>query len=255
MVMREWTDALVIAFVFAMFIRVFIVELFKIPTGSMTPTLIGDTIAEVDWNKDGLIDLIISGHQRPLVFINKGDRLEVDESARVPLEQIYKWEEDGTLKEEHDRILVSKFSYWWNPPDRGDVVVFKVPEIIWDPEKPIFIKRFVGSDGDFISFAGNLYVEGERVTEPKFFEHHEYINEVGSARQGYPEFPYVDYETAPFSGKSIRSVRVPDDSMYVLGDNTNSSLDSRYWGAVPLNHLKGKAFLRYWPINKLGFIK
>lgn len=254
-VMREWGDALVIAFILAMFVRIFVVELFKIPTGSMTPTLVGDWVAEVDWDGDDLLDLVVQGHSQTLVFINRGDRYEIDPEAEVPTAVLRQWEEEGILRPQYDRILVNKFAYWFGIPERGDVVVFKVPRIIWDPLKPIYIKRVVGLPGERISFEGRLRVDGELVEKPDFFEHQLYINEANLNSYGYPKLPYVGYEPGTFGADEIVRVEVPEDSIYVLGDNTRSSLDSRYWGAVPLSHLKGEAFLRYWPLDKIKLIE
>lgn len=254
-ILREWGDALVIAFVLAMFVRVFVVELFKIPTGSMSPTLIGDEIAEVDINGDGLTDLVVNGH-RKLVFLNRGDRFEFTEDWLVRPKDLDMWRREGLLRVEYDRILVNKFAYWFGQPDRGDVVVFKVPEIIWSPGKPIYIKRAVGLAGDRISFGGRLLLDGEPAVEPEFFRHQLYKNEVSLRGQGFAEQPFVDYGDARLGGNvSIEEVRVPEGHIYVLGDNTRSSLDSRYWGAVPDSRLKGKAFIRYWPFNKMKFIR
>lgn len=253
-ILREWADALIIAFVLAMFVRVFIVELFKIPTGSMTPTLLGDYVVEVDWNNDGLRDLVVMGSQS-LVFINRGDRYEIDRSARVTAADELAWKRDGILKPQYDRILVNKLAYLFSPPERGDVVVFKVPEIIWDPNKPIYIKRAVGLPGETLRLDGRLQVNGEFVSDPPFFLHQEYINEIRLGNHGFPRQDYVDYEDEGFGEDRILEVKVPGDGLYVLGDNTDSSLDSRYWGYVPLENVKGRAFLRYWPINKIKIIR
>lgn len=252
-IFREWADALVIAFILAMFVRVFIVELFKIPTGSMTPTLIGDRVAEVDLNQDGLADLVVVSGRRPLVFMNKGDRYEVDEDAHVTGSELDQWERDGLLKPEYDRILVNKFAYWFHNPHRGDVVVFKVPDPIWDPLKPIYIKRAVGEPGDRISFKGRLKLDGVPVEEPEFFRHQLYHSEVDRFAQGFAYQPFVRYSED--RGLAIDGVEVPKDGLFVMGDNTNSSLDSRYWGTVPLENVKGKAFMRYWPLDKLKFVR
>lgn len=254
-IMREWADALVIAFVLAMFVRVFVVELFKIPTGSMTPTLLGDYIAEVDWNNDGKRDLVVRGPSRSLVFINKGDRYQIDRTAHVSVAEEQAWVRDGTFRPQYDRILVNKLAYLFSPPGRGDVVVFKVPEVIWDPTKPIYIKRCVGLPGDTISIDGQLKVEGRPVEEPEFFKYQQYLNDVGLTSHGFERQPFVDYQGNGFSADEIMAVHVPRTGIYVLGDNTDSSLDSRYWGAVPLQNLKGRAFLRYWPINKIKMIR
>ena len=138
---REWTDAFVFAFFLAMLIRTFVVELYKIPTGSMTPTLVGDWIAEKDWDNDGDKDLIIvnpvNKHRgrAMLVFLKDGNSYK-----QPPLFVLPEYKYIRGIKERKDRILVNKLAYFFNMPKRGDPVVFKVPENIYDPNKPYFIK-------------------------------------------------------------------------------------------------------------------
>lgn len=252
-VLREWADALVVAFVLAMFIRVFVVELFKIPTGSMTPTLLGDYVAETDWDGDGRKDLIVRGGNRTLLFLDRGDHYVVDEAASAKISRevdFEQWSREGKLKPEYDRILVNKFAYWFGNPKRGDVIVFKVPDAIWNPAKPIYIKRAVGLPGDRINFNGRLSANGKVVEDPPFFRYQEYKNEANSSYAGWVHQDYVRY-----NGDHLMEVNVPDWGVYAMGDNTRSSLDSRFWGAVPLQNLRGKAFLRYWPLSKLKFIR
>ncbi len=257
-IFREWGDALVIAFVLAMFVRIFLFELFKIPTGSMTPTLLGDLICEVDLNDDGRKDLIVrgAGHQT-LIFMDRGDRLEYDgDMTRNRADLADRLFEEGRFEPEYDRIFVNKFSYWFHHPERGDVVVFKVPDEIWDPAKPIYIKRCVGEPGDRISFKGRLKLNGKPVENPEFFRNQEYVNEANKTARGFVhDLKYVEQHNTRYPITEIDEVRVPEDGMYVLGDNTHSSLDSRYWGCVPLENVKGRAFMRYWPLRKLKFIR
>ncbi|MBI1784405.1 signal peptidase I [Candidatus Sumerlaeota bacterium] len=257
-IIREWMDALIIAFILAMFVRVFVVELFKIPTGSMTPTLIGDFVAEEDVDGDGRKDLIVRGQSQILVFADKGERYEYDDKLTESLPRKYnvdQWIRDGFFQPEYDRILVNKFAYWLGNPDRGDVVVFKVPEAIWDPAKPIYIKRAVGLPGDRISFNGRLKSDGKEINSPEFFQHQAYVDTVQTNYSGYARQDFVRYQINGMSRLKIEEVHVPDEGLYVMGDNTHSSLDSRYWGIVPLQNLKGKAFFRYWPLKKIKFIR
>ena len=160
-VAREWFESIIIAFILAMFIRTFIIQAFKIPSGSMRPTLI-----------------------------------------------------------EGDRILVSKFIYGAKipftdlrlpgirNPNRGDVVVFIYPK---DPSRD-FIKRLIATDKEIVQIKdGKIYIDGRALDDPKFARY--YSNR------------------GPYGGDS--EVIVPPKSFYVLGDNSTSSQDSRYWGFVP----------------------
>lgn len=251
-IFREWSDALIIAFILAMFIRVFVVELFKIPTGSMSPTLLGDEICYVDWNRDGEEDIVVLGRSMKQVFLRKGDHYMLDEEARVTYEDVNKWRGEGLIRTQNDRILVSKFAYWLKPPPRGDVVVFKVPEVIWDPQKPIYIKRVVGETGERIAFDGQLVVNGEPVTDPEFFAHWKYANRVSAGQ--FVERAEAKYNRTAYEVE-IEELTVPEGAIYVFGDNTNNSTDGRVWGAVPIENVRGKAFVRYWPWKKMKFIR
>ena len=254
-VLREWLDALVIAFVLAMFIRIFLVELFKIPTGSMTPTLIGGEVVRADVNHDGREDLLLlRAHQPPLAFHNDGERLKaMGPLSTPPSRDLMR----SQVRQQFDRILVNKFAYWFHSPDKGDIVVFKVPERIFEVDKPIYIKRCVGEPGDVLTFdpEGHLQVSGKRVLSPSFFEHQKYVLDIATNGQKFLPQPGMDvHRRQNPSHVKIDRIKVPDDNIYVFGDNTHSSLDSRYWGGVELNRLKGRAFLRYWPHNQIKFL-
>lgn len=259
-ILREWIDALVIALVLASFIRIFIVELYKIPTGSMTPTLIGGVggaVAHVDVNEDGQRDLIyFRDHgQPPLLFVNNGQQLvaEGETSAISPADK-HRLQHTDRLRRVSDRILVSKFAYWFGSPRRGDIVIFKVPRHIWSPEKSIYVKRAVSRPGDHLSFdqAGHLIVNGLLLNEPEFFTTQRYRTVLPEHRINAQ--PEIQYTRLSPSRVRIERIEVPQDEIYVLGDNTHGSLDSRYWGGVPLVNLKGRAFFRYWPLDRMGFL-
>lgn len=248
-VIREWADALVIAFVLAMFIRVFLVELFKIPTGSMTPTLIGGVIADVDYDQDGRKDMLFwRDGGAPLLFRNNGKRL-VGEGPIDALPPVHRYER-------YDRILVNKLSYWFGQPRRGDIVVFKVPPVIWAPDKPIYIKRVTGEPGDRISFdnEGHLVANGQRVLKPDFFETQRYDPSPYGLVPDPTRNPEIQYGETAEGAPAIQSIQVPPEEIFVFGDNTHSSLDSRYWGGVALANVKGRAFFRYWPPSQMRFL-
>jgi signal peptidase I len=124
-----------------------------------------------------------------------------------------------------DRIIVSKFSYYFGEPKLGDVTVFKYP---LDPKRD-FIKRVIGLPGDVVEIKeSQLYVNGLIVPEP-------YV----------PQKEYGDFGP----------VEVPEQHFFVLGDNRNNSQDSRSWGFVPKKKLVGRAQVIFWPINRAGTIR
>jgi len=143
----------------------------------------------------------------------------------------------------NDRIFVFRLPYWLGKvPDRGDIVVFKVPKTIpnYDPDKPVYIKRVVGLPGETLEIRnGKLFADGQQVTEPEIFDELTYVNQI----QGM--------------AKPFTSFQIPDDSILGFGDNTRNSYDSRAWGAIPIRNVKGRAVFRYWPFLpwRVGLIR
>ena len=85
---------------------------------------------------------------------------------------------------------------------------------------------------------GHIWVDAKAVEEPPIFKKIYYYNK--------PDTPY---------GEEGKVIEVPADSFFVLGDNSASSRDSRYWGFVPKKYLLGKAFLIYWPLMRIRLLK
>jgi signal peptidase I len=140
-----------------------------------------------------------------------------------------------------DYILVNKFLYgaelpftdWRTPglrnPERGDIIVFRYPQ----DEKRDFIKRIVATPGDRILIRGHdVYVNAQRLTEP-------YARHTTSSSQ------YRGQLSCSYAYGCEPTV-VPPHSYFVMGDNRDNSQDSRYWGFVRRQKIKGKAFLIYW---------
>lgn len=135
-----------------------------------------------------------------------------------------------------DRILVSKIVYGprvpffgiripgYRSPKRGEVIVFISP-----PERgKSYVKRIVGLPGDKMEIKhGSVLINGQQISDP-------YIS-----RNFY--YNFGDY------AQENRAIEVPKDSYFVLGDNSASSRDSRYWGFVPSKDVLGKAILIWWP--------
>jgi len=182
---REWVDAIVIALILAFFVRVFFFEFYKIPTGSMIPTLMpGDRI---------LVSKITYGPRVPFIGI------------RIP----------GLRK-----------------PKRGEVIVFISP-----PERnKSYVKRVVGLPGEEVEIKfGSIYINGEEITDVNI-------------RKNYY------YNRGQF-GAEDNLVKIAEDSYFVLGDNSASSRDSRFWGSAPFRDVLGKAVLIWWPPKRIRLIK
>ncbi len=176
---REYAEAIIVALVLALIIRTFVVQAFKIPSGSMEPTLeIGDHI---------LVNKFIYGTKIPFTSINL-----------LP----------------------------WKSPQRGDVIVFIYP---LEPEKD-FIKRVIGVEGDTVRIVNKkLYINGVEVPDPHAV---------------YKEDTILPGDMQ--KRDNFGPVTVPKGNLFVLGDNRDRSLDSRFWGFVPLEDVRGNAFIIYW---------
>lgn len=137
----------------------------------------------------------------------------------------------NTLKE-GDRIVVTKYSYRLSPPRRGDVVVFKSPPEALNNEVD-FVKRLIGLPGDLIEIgAGQVFVNGEPLDEPYA------VDATMPSR--------IDTTTDP-----VYPYRVPPDHYFMMGDNREQSMDSRFWGPLERSRIKGKAVAIFWPPSRV----
>jgi signal peptidase I len=176
---REYAEAILTALLLALIIRAYIIQAFKIPSGSMIPTLlIGDHI---------LVNKFIYGTQIP--FSDK-------------------------------RFLI------FRKPEKGDIIVFKFPE---DPKKD-FIKRVIATEGDILESRDKvIYVNGKEVKEPYAYHGESFIRPRGSDPRD-----------------NFGPILVPNNNVFVMGDNRDQSFDSRYWGFVDVKAIKGEALIIYW---------
>ncbi|MGH7852199.1 MAG: signal peptidase I [Candidatus Binatia bacterium] len=176
---REYAEAIIMALILALFIRTFIVQAFKIPSGSMIPTLeIGDHI-----------------------LVNK-----LSYGLRMP--------------------FLERYLLQYGNPGRGDVVVFIYPE---DRSKD-FIKRVIAVAGDTVEVRNKkIFINGKPIEDP----HGHFTG-------------YDPLAGGVGSGDDYGPKTVPQSSIFVMGDNRDRSYDSRFWGFVDLNDVRGKAFLIYW---------
>ncbi len=141
------------------------------------------------------------------------------EAYRIPSESMVPTLEVG------DRVLANKFIYHFTDPEPGDIVVF---DSVATGDDQTLIKRVVGVAGDEIRVQGGiLYVNGEPQDEA-------YLNE---------DLPFVGF---------YGPTELPEGSIFVMGDNRGNSADSRVFGPLPLENVKGEAFARFWPVGKIG---
>jgi signal peptidase I len=185
-VAREYLESLVVAFILATFIRTFVVQAFKIPTGSMEKNLlIGDHL---------LVNKV--------VYSPSAGRLEAKVLGKKPIQ-------------------------------RGHVVVFKYPE---EPARD-FIKRVIALPGETVEIKDKkVYIDGKPLDEP-------YVHFLEPPL--LPTDPEYGLRLEG-RGDSYGPRKVPAGQLFVMGDNRDNSKDSRYWGFLPEDQVKGRALMVYW---------
>jgi len=268
---REWAESIGVALILVFLIRTFVVQPFKIPTGSMEPTLLGI--------------------KKECPVCHRSFRYDAkfcpDDHVRLK------------TRRTGDRILVNKFIYGAKTPDRipftaillpylqlpalrsprrGDIVVFHYPENL----KQDFVKRLIGLPGETLEIKnGRILVDGKPAVEPEIRDIYYYnsnLEAFGRRGQSF-EIPRAGTVIALnrnnierwsqliqneghslkfrdgkifIDGEARREYEVEDDQYFVLGDNSANSRDSRFWGFVPERDLVGKVFFIYWPPRRLG---
>ena len=182
---REYFESIVIAVILALFIRTFIVQAFKIPTGSMEQNLlIGDHL---------LVNKLVLGPTASGL-----------ERALLPV---------GTVR-------------------RRDVIVFKYPE---EPERD-FIKRVIGLPGETVEVREKkVFINGTALVEP-----YTHFLQAVSTPSEFREVTSLDVRD------KYGPVTVPPNQYFMMGDNRDNSQDSRYWGFLPRDYIKGRALVIYW---------
>jgi len=214
-VLREYVEAIGIALAVALMLRFFVVEAFTIPSGSMVETLaIGD-----------------------FIFVNKmAYRTEVPYTAlgiRVP--------GGGTTIKE------------WRRPERGDIIVFRFPT----DQKVDYIKRVVGLPGDTVELRQNqLLVNGNQYqrTYQKKVAYQDQRCQSGSAAMYLEDSGDRQYSVLLAEGsnpfENFGPIRVKEGHLFMMGDNRDNSSDSRAWGQVPIEYVKGRALFVWLSLDR-----
>ncbi len=180
---REYFESIAIAVILALFIRTFVVQAFKIPTGSMENNLL------------------------------VGDHLLVNKFVFAP------------TASGPERVVLPVRDI-----KRGDIVVFKYPE---EPERD-FIKRVIGLPGETLELRHKkVYINGTPIDEP-------YVHFLVPPSAEGQEVAAYDVR------ENYGPVTVPANHYFVMGDNRDNSQDSRWWGYLPRENVKGKALMVYW---------
>lgn len=277
---REYLEILVVAVSVAMAFRTFFVQPFKIPTGSMEPslygikaspraergamdrfplslvslTLFGERYVEIRAPRSGVVDALRFTADRTYVTsangivppFRPGLMLHFEVGDYVQSGQILA---TGRVKM-GDHIFVNRVRYNFARPRRGDVFVFSTdgvdhPDV---KEDTFYIKRLVGLPGEAIMLdPPYLLANGRRIIEPEVFRRQVYDQHLGY--NGYQFPPRGSSSMPPVLGHARSVLNLGDGEYLPLGDNTEFSLDGRYFGGVRQENIVGPAVQVYWPIS------
>jgi signal peptidase I len=137
-----------------------------------------------------------------------------------------------------DRVMVNKLAYRVGDVSRGDIVVFERPPSESASNIPDLIKRVVGLPGESIVIENDtVFVDGQPLDES-------YL----------PAGTVTTTATAPLKCSRAEPCTVPEDRVWVMGDNRTDSKDSRFFGPIEESSIVGRAFVLVWPLNRLSLL-
>lgn len=217
----EYAKSIVLAVVAALVLRQFVLQAFRIPTGSMKDTLlVGDFL----FVNKFLYGAEIPDRIRPLIFT--GPYIDLPwENVRLP-----------AIRQ----------------PRQGDIIVFEYPN---DMNKD-YIKRCVAVAGDTVEMREGLLYVNDEMYEENFGDldgdHACYAGHVHDASCRRPHTRHQMSNSRRPRNWSFGPYTVPEGHIFMMGDNRYNSEDSRYWGPLDLKHIKGKAMFIYWSWDRSG---
>ena len=276
---RENCEVILVAIVVAVGIRSYFLQPFKIPTGSMQPTLNGiigypsqapapnilQRVAEFIVRGRNYIDVVSQEDDEILQVEPKKFAFFFTYSRIVCQHQNFRvYAPQDTLRgyfnvfagqkyrrnqiiargavDTGDQVFVDKFTYNFVKPHRGDVFVFRtnnIPGIQGDPE---------AGQPFYIKRLAGLPGDTLRIDPPKLFVNGKVAEGFGFQRVMSAKGSYRGYGLSPrFLSSPTGTFSVPEHAYFALGDNSYNSSDSRYWGPVPEENLVGRGLLVYWP--------
>lgn len=279
---RENLEILVVAVAVAMAFRAYFIQPFKIPTGSMQPTLFGIHSAASQgpglWDRLPLKALkwVVWGEWYRAVVVKVPGQLSASSSAGQDSPSVvyyhvgpirYELPKDAKLNYEPgayvsagsvlwsgivtagDHVFVDKVRWNFSRPQRGCIMVFKTDGIQGLQQGTHYIKRMAGAPGDSISInTPYLIVNGKEVMEPLP------VAKITRKQPPYDQPPY-GYGFIPpnamqgYLKTPMEVLQLKEHQYLGLGDNTANSYDGRYWGTVPESNLVGPARMVYWPVS------
>lgn len=293
---QEQLEVLVVSLGLAFGIRSLFIQPFKIPTGSMQPTLYGIHFEPMEQPYTGnrlqkffaflnyssrYTDTVATeagraGNLRPVKSLPFFPNSAVDIGRRsytIPatpndvMKAIYETPGDKTTAEyapgevflrgkfdSGDHLFVNRLSLAFRNPRRGDVMVFMTDGLTWQGKSlggRYYVKRLVGLPGDELCIRDHkLYIRTPGETEFRLLDKTDDpgFERIHSFTGGY--HGYAHMKEAQFLRNNHETVTIPDGHFFMLGDNSENSLDSRFWGFVPRRNLVGTAFFVWWPFSR-----
>lgn len=278
--LRENVEILAVALAVAMGCRTYFVQPFKIPTGSMQPTLYGITVqpqasksfmdtvplnviqlalfgekyVEVKASLSGQVDTRYGVDEESMIFYVSGVPHKIRRGLTLyfsPGDYLAKGQvmASGRVKI-GDHIFVDKIRYNFTRPKRGEIIVFSTDNIRYPRIRPnsFYIKRLAGLPGEQVAIdPPYLLADGRRIEEPYPF--HRLLTDKEDGYIGYT-LPHRQPDAQVYLGSAAdRKLLGPRDYL-PLGDNSSFSLDGRYFGPVDRESLVGPAFMVYWPFTR-----
>lgn len=244
-VIREYAEAFLFALILAVFLRTFVIQLFKIPTGSMEPTLHG--AQNYGFGDHIVVNKFIYGPQTldwvGIPWTNYGFELPA-----------WRFEKFALRKPKRGDIIVFKFpfNYHCNQCGADFNLSGGTPRVCpscgsrhVEYQNKDFVKRCIGLPGETVEIRdGNIYINDVLVTEPAIIKDIHYTNVLSGKGPG-----------GALYGHRGQKFKVPQNAYFVLGDNSANSKDSRFWGFVPCEDIRGEAFFIYLPPKRIGLIR
>ncbi|MBQ9694328.1 MAG: signal peptidase I [Kiritimatiellae bacterium] len=283
--LTEALDVVISALAVAFCFRAYYYEPFRIPTGSMQPTLYGIHSIAADrptvWDKQPLKFLkwcatgtswkdvtiqrggVVSGFVPSAnpgyvaLIVNGRDAYELPDDAAqslrftlLPGQRVRTGQRiwSGYVTS-GDFLFVNRWLWNFRHPQLGETIVFSTQGLKGLPDNQHYIKRLCGRPGDKVELREDspwLWVNGSPAEKPSR------LAEIAEKQVAYPGAPaYLGYQVAHPGGQYAETFSTFDlgvGEYLALGDNTGNSLDSRYWGKVPSRNLLGPASFVHWPI-------
>lgn len=295
----EWFDIIVSALAVAFCFRAYFYEPFRIPTGSMQPTLYGihaetwpddreagtfdapglsvlkwlvtgETLTDITIQNSGVViewrNNLLPGYATLIVsspLKRTPDLYHIPDSVidfSSPNNLVHRYPPGkGVSRGQRiwrgiitsgDFVFVNRWIWNFRHPRLGETIVFSTHNIEGLPDNQHYIKRLCGRPGDFVEIKPNdkhLWVNGEPRMQPSRF---------ADIAQGFPPWDgapnYAGYQAAPPSpgtSQTFNTWNLGPTEYLALGDNSENSLDSRYWGTVPERNLLGPATFIHWPFT------